>query len=256
MAMTETTVRKYKNLEQASIAVVAQIINCARLTVSEKGFCTIVLAGGKTPRHAYTLLSEPSSAAHMPWQQCHFFWGDERWLAPEHPNSNFSMAWKALFSKVDIPHQNIHRIPTGHKSPEIGAKMYEKYLRDFFQSKPLTETARISEKTIFPSFDFILLGMGPDGHTASLFPNSNILKEKKKWVAAVKKDTGSPPVPRITLTLPVLNQAKNILFLFSGSTKKKILDTILDQPEVAETIYPAAQVKPRGNLTWIFAEED
>ena len=134
--------------------------------------------------------------------------------------------------------------------------MYEKYLRDFFQSKPLTETASISEKTIFPSFDFILLGMGPDGHTASLFPNSNILKEKKKWVAAVKKDTGSPPVPRITLTLPVLNQAKNILFLFSGSTKKKILDTILDQPEVAETIYPAAQVKPRGNLTWIFAEED
>ena len=256
MAMMKTTVRQFKNVEQASISVVEQIVNCARSAVSEKGFCTIVLAGGKTPRHAYKILGEKSSANQMPWQQSHFFWGDERWLASEHPDSNFSMAWNALLSKAQVPSQNIHKIPTGHKSPEIGAEMYEKHLRDFFHSKSLTETVRISEGIIFPHFDFVLLGMGQDGHTASLFPESNFLEEKKKWVAAVKEDTGSPPVPRITLTLPVLNQAKKILFLLSGSKKMGILDTILDKPEMAETLYPAAHVKPRENLTWIVAEKD
>ena len=256
MAMKKITVRQFKNLEQASIAVVEQVVNCARSAVSEKDFCTIVLAGGKTPRHAYAILSEPSSADQMPWQQSHFFWGDERWLASKHQDSNFSMAWNALFSKIHIPPRNIHQISTGHKAPEIGAEIYEKHLRDFFHSKPLTETFRISEEINFPRFDFVLLGMGPDGHTASLFPNSNFLEEKKKWVAAVKEETGSPPVPRITLTLPVLNQAKNILFLLSGSTKRKILDTILEKPEMAEKLYPAAHVKPRGSLTWIVAEKD
>ena len=97
--------------------------------------------------------------------------------------------------------------------------------------------------------------MGTDGHTASLFPGSNFLAEKEKWVAAVKEDAGSPPVPRITLTLPVLNQAKNILFLISGNEKKEILDTILDKPKEA-LLYPASHAKPRGNLIWIVAEKE
>jgi len=251
----KTSIRQFKNLEQASIAVVKQIVNCARSAVSEKGFCTIVLAGGKTPRHTYELLSEPASADQMPWQQSHFFWGDERWLASNHPDSNFSAARNALFSKVHIPPRNIHQISTKHKNPEIGAEMYEKHLRDFFHSKPLTETVRISEGIIFPHFDFVLLGMGQDGHTASLFPDSNFLEEKKKWVAAVKEGTGSPPVPRITLTLPVLNQAKNILFLLSGSKKRGVLDTILNKPERA-LLYPAAHVKPRRSLLWVVAEKE
>jgi len=252
----KTSIRQFKNVKQASFAVVKQIVNCARSAVSEKGFCTIVLAGGKTPRQTYELLSEPASADQMPWQQSHFFWSDERWLASNHPDSNFFMARNALFSKINIPPQNIHQIFTGHKAPETGAEMYEKHLRDFFHTKPLTETVRVSEDLTFPCFDLVLLGMGADGHTASLFPDSNYLDEKKNWVTAVKEDTGSPPVPRITLTLPVLNQAKNILFLLSGSKKREILNTILDKPEIAERLYPAAHVKPRESLIWIVAEKD
>ena len=253
--MMKTLVQQFKNVEQASIAAADQIVNIANSAVSDKGFCTLVLAGGRTPQHTYELLSEPSRTDQMPWQQSHFFWGDERWLASTHPDSNFSMAHRALFSKVHIPPQNIHQMSTGHQTPEIGAEMYEKHLRDFFDSKPLTETIRISENITFPSFDLVLLGMGTDGHTASLFPGSNFLAEKEKWVAAVKEDAGSPPVPRITLTLPVLNQAKNILFLISGNEKKEILDTILDKPKEA-LLYPASHVKPRGNLIWIVAEKE
>ena len=156
---------------------------------------------------------------------------------------------------MHIPPQNIHQIPTGHQTPETGAEMYEKHLRDFFHSKPLTESIKISENRTFPSFDLILLGMGTDGHTASLFPGSNFLEEKEKWVTAVEEGVGSPPVPRITLTLPVLNQAKNILFLHLRERKNEILDTILDKPEEAEKLYPAAHVKPRENLIWVVAEE-
>jgi len=254
--MMKTLVQQFKNIEQASIFVVDQIVKIANSTILDKGFCTIVLAGGRTPQRTYELLGEPSGAEKMPWQQSHFFWGDERWLTSKHPDSNFSMAYKALFSKVHIPPRNIHQIPTGHETPETGAEMYEKHLRDFFHSKPLTETIRISENITIPSFDLILLGMGTDGHTASLFPGSDFLDEKKKWVSAVKESTGSPPVPRITLTLPVLNQAKNIIFLLSGNSKGEIFKTIVDRPEEAERLYPAAHVKPRGNLLWVVAEKD
>jgi len=253
--MMKILVEQFKNVEQASIFVVDRIVDIVNSAVSDKGFCTIVLAGGRTPQQTYELLSKPSWADQMDWQQSHFFWGDERWLASTHPDSNFSMAHNALFSKVHIPPRNIHQIPTGHQAPEIGAKMYEKHLRDFFHTKPLTETIRISENTTFPSFDLVLLGMGADGHTASLFPGSNFLEEKEKWVAAVKEGAGSPPVPRITLTLPVINQAKNIFFLISGDKKREILETFLDKPEKA-LIYPAAHVKPRENLIWVVAEED
>ena len=105
-----------------------------------------------------------------------------------------------------------------------------------------------------PSFDLVLLGMGTDGHIASLFPGSHLLEEKRRWVAAVPEGAGSPPCARITLTLPVLNGAKNILFLISGSRKREILDTILLRPREAEKLYPAARIKPAGNLIWLVAE--
>ena len=254
--MKKTLFQQFKNIEQASIAVADQIVNTTNAAVSDKGFCTIVLAGGKTPQQAYELLSKPPRAEQMPWQQSHFFWGDERWLASSHPDSNFFMAHRALFSKVQIPPQNIHQMPSRDQAPEIGAEMYEKHLRDFFHLKSLTESSSNSENFTFPSFDLILLGMGTDGHTASLFPGSNFLDEKEKWLTAVEGNEGSPSIPRITLTLPVLNQAKNILFLISGNKKKKILNTILDKPEEAEKLYPAAHVKPSGNLIWVVAEED
>jgi 6-phosphogluconolactonase len=251
----KTLVKQFNTIEQASIFAVDQVLNIAKSAVSNKGFCTIVLAGGQTPRRTYELLSQPARAEQMPWQQIHFFWGDERWLASTHPDSNFFMAHKALFSKVHIPPQNIHQISTGHQDPETGADIYEKHLRDFFHSQPLAETTRISGNISFPVFDIILLGMGTDGHTASLFPGSNFLNEHEKWVDPIEEDTGSPPVPRITLTLPVINQAKNIIFFLSGNRKIEILETILNKPDKALT-YPAAHVNPREKLIWIVAKKN
>ena len=247
-------VLKFANIRQASSAAVNYIINLAQKAVLDKGFCTIVMSGGSTPQLMYTLLGEPANAEQMPWQQSHFFWGDERWVASTHPDSNYAMAHKTLLSKIHIPPQNIHQIATGNSNPEVGAEMYEKHLRDFFYANPLAEMKNVAGDITLPSFDLVLLGMGTDGHTASLFPGSLLLEEKKKWVAAVPEGTGSPPVARITLTLPVLNGAKNILFLISGSKKKEILDTILTRPGEAEKLYPAARIRPTGNLVWLVTE--
>lgn len=247
-------VREFANIQQASSAAAKYILDLARSAVMDKGFCTIVLAGGSTPKLTYKILSEPVNAEQMPWQQCHFFWGDERWVAMTHPDSNFAMVDKALLSKVHIPPQNIHQITTGHTSPEIAAEIYEKHLRDFFHLNPMAEIKSPADDTPLPKFDLVLLGMGPDGHTASLFPGTNLLEEKKKWVAAVPHGPGTIQVPRITLTLPVLNQADNILFLISGSKKREVLDTILTWPEESKKHYPAARIKPAGNLVWLVAE--
>jgi 6-phosphogluconolactonase len=247
-------VREFANIQQASRAAAKYILDLARYAVMDKGICTIVLAGGSTPRLTYKILSEPANAEQMPWQQCHFFWGDERWVATTHPDSNFAMADKALLSKVHIPPQNIHQITTGHTSPEIAAEIYEKHLRDFFHSNSMAEIKSSADDSPLPKFDLVLLGMGPDGHTASLFPGANLLEEKKKWVAAVPHGAGTIQVPRITLTLPVLNQANNILFLISGSEKREVLNTILTLPEEAEKLYPAARIRPAGNLVWLVAD--
>lgn len=247
-------IRKFTDIQQASIATVKHILDLASEAVVKKGFFTFVLAGGSTPQQTYKLLSKPPYDTQMPWQQSHFFWGDERLVASTHPDSNFSMAYNTLLSKVNVPLQNIHHIATGHNDPENDAKVYERHLHDFFYSRSLEEKDNRAEDINIPSFDLVLLGMGQDGHTASLFPGSNILEEKKKWVATVSEGIGSPPVARITLTLPILNQAKNVLFLISGSGKRKILDTILSKPKEAEELYPAARIKPAGNLVWMVAE--
>lgn len=246
-------IREYANIQLASSAAVEYIIDQARIAVINKGFCTIVLSGGSTPKLMYKILSQPAYAEKMPWTQSHFFWGDERWVASTHPYSNFAMANEILLSRVHIPPQNIHPITTGHAGPEASAAIYEEHLRDFFHTKDMKEIRDPAAVIAFPSFDLVLLGMGADGHTASLFPGSDLLAEKKKWVAAVPEEEGSPPVARITLTLPVLNQAKNILFLIAGETKRKILDTILTEPKTAEKIYPAARIKPAGSILWISA---
>lgn len=248
-------VREFTNIRQASDAAVRSIIDIARFAVADTGFCTIVLAGGSTPRQTYELLAAAANAEQMPWQLSHFFWGDERWLPSNHPDSNFSMADKTLLSRVPVPAANIHRITTWHNNPETGAGLYEKHLQNFFRSMSRAKTNSTPADLTIPCFDLVLLGMGTDGHTASLFPGSNLLEEKKKWVAAVPAGEGSPPVARITLTLPVLNRAKNILFLLAGSPKREILNTILTRPDEAEALYPAARVQPAGNLVWLVAAQ-
>ena len=140
-------------------------------------------------------------------------------------------------------------------STGLGSNESKKGKKPSYNDLP-QEAKSAARNMIFPNFDIILLGMGSDGHIASLFPGSELLKEKKKWVAAVPQEVGSPAAARVTLTLPVFNQATNILFLISGSKKRKILDTILSNPAEAEEIYPAALIKPAGNLIWLVAEKD
>lgn len=250
-------VREFVDIRQASIDAVRYIIDTARAAVRDKGYCTIVLAGGSTPQLTYELLAEFANTGKLPVTQCHFFWGDERWVDPSHPDSNLAMAAKAFFSKVQVSPSNIHPIPTAEATPEIAAEAYESHLRDFFASMPPpAQPGFIVNNEDFPAFDLMLLGMGPDGHTVSLFPGSPLLTENKRWAAAVPAGIGSPPVARITLTLPVLNQARNVLFLISGTTKRTILETILSRPKEAEKLYPAALVKPAGNLVWLVADKN
>lgn len=248
-------VRKFTSIREASEAAVLIIIEVARKAVADKGFCTLILAGGSTPELTYQLLTEPTSARQIPWEQCYFFWGDERWLPPSHPDSNFALVHESLLARVNVPKGNIFPIPSGEGTPGEAAELYEKRLRDFFQDRLPTAAGHHSAAGGFPTFDMALMGMGPDGHTASLFPGSSLLTEQKKWVVAVPEATGSPPVARVTLTLPVFNQAANVLFLVAGSDKLKILETISAIPQEAAERYPAARVRPAGNLVWLAAEK-
>ncbi len=218
---------------------------------------TIALAGGKTPERLYQNLARPPFHARMPWPKIHFFWGDERCVSFDHPDSNFGMAFRTMISKSPVPPQNVHPMPGDMLFPNKAAATYEKILRGFFNPSPLGDGqgATPTQGSRYPSFDLILLGLGKDGHTASLFPGDGILEEENRWVAAVNNPRGSPPVPRITLTLPVINRAKTVIFLVSGVEKRDVIRSILDDSEWAGRFYPAAMVRPEGKVLW-FLDED
>jgi len=195
---------------------------------------SVALAGGSTPRLMYAKLSQ----AHLRWDRVHFFWGDERCVPSDHDDSNFHMAYQALLKSISIPSENIHRIH-GELPAEQAAKNYEEDLRIFFGRSR-------------PRFNLILLGLGTDGHTASLFPGTLELGEKSNWVAPViHRVPPAPPVDRVTLTLPVLNAAANILFLVSGGEKAICLAQVLQGP-FRQNMLPAQAVKPvKGNTIWL-----
>ncbi len=194
---------------------------------------TVALSGGSTPKSLYSLLATKS----IPWDKTYFFFGDERHVPPSDPESNYRMASGALLSKAPIPPENIFRVPAENPDADAAARAYEKAVRDFFNLKPGE----------FPRFDLILLGIGPDGHTASLFPGSNGVKEKDRIfisnpVAKFKTD-------RLTFTYPVLNNAANIVFMATGEEKAPIIQDILEN---SASVLPAAQVHPaNGRVLWL-----
>jgi len=227
-------------LDAPSLATrAAQIFSdCARNAVAKKNSFTVALSGGSTPRQLYELLADETREfrEQILWQQCHFFWSDERPVAPDHPDSNYRMTWDAMLRHVAVPETNIHRIQ-GEKRPEDAANDYESELRTFFRFKD-NET---------PAFDLILLGLGEDGHTASLFPGTDVLNETRRLVAApwVAKLNSQ----RITLTLPVLNSATTTVFLVSGENKATILHEVLDGTPAT---FPAQAIRPTsGELIWL-----
>ena len=211
------------DLSRRAAEAVVGTINDAVRTV---GKCSIVLSGGSTPRTLYSLLAS-QFRAQIPWAHVHVFWGDERYVAPEDPRSNYRMAKEALLDHVPCPPANIHQMPTHFPSADVAARDYERTLRSHFVKD-------------WPDFDLVLLGLGDDGHTASLFPGSLALAEKTRWVISAQVPA-EPPL-RLTLTLPALTRAASVYFLIAGSTKAEALQHVLDGP--ADWIkYPAAGVR-------------
>ena len=250
-------VQRYPNLEVLSRAAAEFTCRLAKENVEKRGAFTIALSGGNTPRPLYEALARPPFDTRMPWRDIHLFWGDERCVPSDHPDSNFAMAFRTLISRIPIPSQNVHRIPAEIAPPEEAAEAYEELLRGFFRAsvKKGTHSNASCGGEPFPSFDLILLGLGKDGHTASLFPGDQALEEEKRWVAAVRATHGSPPVPRITLTLPVINKAECVLFMVSGSGKREVIRSILEDLDPATRSYPAARVSPEGMVVWLIDEE-
>ena len=208
-------------------------------SVEAAGRLTVALSGGSTPKHLYSLLASPDYSNQIPWNNVQLFWGDERCVRPDHPESNFRMSQEALLSKIKIPAENIHRM-RGEGQPQSAAAEYEKELQKFFGLN----------SGGLPRFDLILLGIGEDGHTASLFPGSDALNETEHLVVApfVEKLNSY----RLTLSLPVLNNAANVWFLVTGASKADAVKQVFS----ASSDLPAAKVHPvHGNLIWYITQD-
>ena len=224
-----------------SAELIEEAAKCiAFLAKKSAGKFSISLAGGTTPRGLYERMSAGDFAQNFSWRNAHFFWGDERFVPQTDSRSNFKMTRDALLSKVPVPAGNIHAVNTTLASPAAAADEYERQLKIFFKTPPGK----------FPVFDLVLLGLGEDGHTASLFPGDPALEITDRLAFPAKLETAEP---RITLTYPVLNNAKNIIFLVSGETKNKILEEVLPG-KTSKNIYPAQKIQPiSGKLFWFIA---
>lgn len=246
MARIGPEIKVYSDLNAASRALAESLVDIARSAIAEKGYFTLALAGGNTPRHLYNLLAN-EYIEQISWAAVHIFWGDERYVPQDHPDSNFAMAFDTLISKIPAPTENIHPIPTEIEPPEKAAASYEQYLRKFFHSSV--------EDVTTPTFDLILLGVGDDGHTASLFPNASVLKERERWVTLVDAPPTAKISHRITLTFSVINRANYAFFLVSGDKKKMVVRSILNNFEAASEFYPAAMVHPKIKNVWFVDSE-
>jgi len=220
-------------LSRAALQELLRIVSDA---VKDRGRFAVALAGGHTPAKLYRLWAQGGKVSTgTPWDRVHLFWGDERYVQHDDPASNYRMARESLIAHVPIPTENVHPMPTDAPQPEKAAEAYEAELRRFFGAGA-------------PAFDLQLLGLGVEGHTASLFPGSPALEERERWVAAV--EAPAKPPQRLTLTLPVLNQARNTFFLVAGADKQAIIRALQDQSTEGPGPYPAARIQPSGPVVW------
>ncbi len=209
-----------------------------RLTqaINTRGIATIALSGGSTPKPLYQQLAQ----ANFPWEKLHIFWGDERYVPSDHPDSNEKMAREAWLDHVAIPASNIHAVPTGLPNPADAATQYEQTLQQVFNLSGEEIPASI------PALDVILLGMGDDAHTASLFPQTAALNVVDRLVTTGEK-SGQP---RITFTIPLINQAHCVLFLLAGRSKQPALQQVF-APSNDPTLYPSRFIQPQGECLWM-----
>ncbi|HEY3250287.1 MAG TPA: 6-phosphogluconolactonase [Ignavibacteria bacterium] len=227
----------FKTENEMHINAAEKICSLINAYTNKHNRCSFVLSGGDTPKKLYDILSSDHKEK-IEWNKVFFFWGDERCVPPDNDESNFKMANNHLLSKIPVPETNIFRIPAEKPHDEAAAK-YEVALKNFFEGETL------------PTFDIMLLGIGSDGHTASLFPGTDALYIKDKWVHAVY--IGKLKSWRITLTFPVINNSKNILIIGEGKGKSKIINKILYDKTAN---LPAQKVNPvNGNVIWYLDRE-
>ncbi|PYX18498.1 MAG: 6-phosphogluconolactonase [Acidobacteria bacterium] len=231
--LNEADIRILNTPQELFQAAAAEFIALASTAIRDHEKFSVALSGGSTPKSLYSVLAK----ATLSWEKIFFFWSDERHVPPDHPDSNYRMAKEALLSKVPVPPENIFRVRAEEKDANVVAKDYEEALKLFFRLKPGE----------FPRFDLILLGLGPDGHTASLFPNTAALNETKRlvvanWVEKLK-------TTRITFTYPVLNHAACVIFLVSGADKADMVRNVLEDGRAG---LPSQRVHPvNGRLLWL-----
>jgi 6-phosphogluconolactonase len=231
-------IQSYPTPEALADAVARHIVACAADAISSTGRFTLALAGGSTPRAAYSRLATGDLRLELDWQRTHVVWGDERCVPPDDPQSNYRMAKETLLDRVPVPGNQIHRI-RGEVDPEQAAAEYERELR------ALLEPGRAG-------LDLVLLGLGEDGHTASLFPGQPAVHETERWVLPVPTPAGD--MWRVTLTPAVLNLARNVTFIVSGAAKSLRLTQVLERP-VDSDLLPAQAIHPlQGRLTWMVDE--
>jgi 6-phosphogluconolactonase len=208
------------------------------LAAASRDRFAICLSGGSTPRRLYRLLAESPYRDTLPWDRVHWFWGDERFVPWDDPDSNYGMVRAALLGRAPVPPGNIHGIPT-NGLPADAAAAYERVLKSRYGSESLDPTR--------PLFDIQILGLGPDGHTASLIPGTSVLEERHRWVAEV---IGGRPEPRITLTYPALESSRHTAFLVAGAEKRETLSRTL----AGDQALPAARLRPVDELIWFVDE--
>lgn len=230
----KTDLRVFSSVNELSLRAAQAAVRTINDSVRTSGKCSLVLPGGNTPRILYTLLAS-EFRDQIPWAQTHVFCGDERYVSLDDPESNYGMARETLLDHVPCPAGNVHPMPTHFPSADAAARDYERTLRNYFG-------------TDWPFFDLSLLGLGEEGHTASLFPGSPALGELTRWVVAV--ETPADPPLRLTLTLPALTRAANTYVLVAGSKKASALHHVLTGSPDPIT-FPAAGVRlTEGTLIW------
>jgi len=230
-----TRILKYESVDELSDAVCDSLFQS--ISDCDRSNYFIALSGGTTPMAIYRRVAERSITSIIPWDKVHFFWSDERCVPPDHPESNFKMAYDSLLGKISVPSDNIHRIK-GEAPVESEAGRYTGVINDLIEDR----------LNGIPIFDWIFLGLGLDGHTASLFPDSPVLTESKRICAAANHpQTGQD---RLTFTFPLINSARRISFLATGSEKSAVVSEILGKKKGYE-VFPASRVQPiDGHLDW------
>jgi len=229
--------RVFPDLDALSHAALEELLRAMQDAVKQRGRFAIALSGGHTPAKLYALWAEASRhGVQTPWDKVHLFWGDERFVPETSPLSNYRMTKETLIQHVPIPPGNVHPMRADFPTPDDAAAAYEAEMKKFFGEGP-------------PALDLQLLGTGPEGHTASLFPYSPALLEKKRWVLAV--EVPAKPPQRLTLTPVVFNQGRKTLFLVAGEDKREIVNALRNEPDTKPSQYPAGRIRPPGGVVWL-----